>query len=529
MKQIALNFFLSFLEKTQFYLNLQGKRKSVEKLLVSYHHIFGKHRFDVGLASNFSVRLKPEHDRPVYSACPPAPIDFRDDILVELALMTYFGIVKPLTYSKNSSPLFCQRKPSGKLRMLIDLRKINHLIRHDYESHNFPISTLADAGNHLAGKTLFAKLDCRQAYHCIPMADELSIQLLAFNFGARTYAFSRLAQGLSRAPTAFCSFARQHLDPCIAKDICYQYMDDIGCGASSVKDLLEKLDEIFPCINKSGLKLSPAKCEFGVKSLQFLGNLITANGLTPDKNKVTKFLNDLEMPKTTKQVKRIIGFLQFFRAFIPKLQQHLLPFYKLLKNNQKFIITQEHHECLDILKKSLVDANKMSLRFPLKDKEFVIMTDASMHAAGYVLLIEDYIQNEGNAGEKRQYAPVMFGSHAFNDAQLKMSINCKEFLAVYYAFENFCHLIWGCSKKVVVLTDNRSLVQFFQAKHIPRNLWLMVDRLMSYDFLLGHIPGKANAAADFLSRVSQKPNEAIEQMIRNTIPIQQIEIEFKTN
>ena len=45
-------------------------RKSVEKLLVSYHHIFGKHRFDVGLASNFSVRLKPEHDRPVYSACP---------------------------------------------------------------------------------------------------------------------------------------------------------------------------------------------------------------------------------------------------------------------------------------------------------------------------------------------------------------------------------------------------------------------------------------------------------------------------
>ena len=360
------------------------------------------------------------------------------------------------------------------------------------------------------------------------MADELSIQHLAFNFGARTYAFSRLAQGLSRDPTNFCSFARQHLDPCIAKDICYQYMDDIGCGASSVKDLLEKLDQIFQCINKSGLKLSPAKGEFGVKSLQFLDNLIKANGLTPDTNKVTKFLNDLEMPKTTKQVKRITGFLQFLRAFIPKLQQHLLPFYKLLKNSQNFIITQEHHECLDILKKSLIDATKMSLRFPLKDKHIVIMTDASMHAAGYVLLIEDYTQKEGNEGEKRQYAPIMFGSHAFNEAQLKMSIYCKEFLAVYYAFENFCHLIWGCSKKVVVLTDNRSLVQFFQAKHIPRNLWLMVDRLMSYDFILGHIPGKANAA-DFLSRVPQKPNEAIELMIRNTIPIQQIEIEFKTN
>ena len=171
----------------------------------------------------------------------------------------------------------------------------------------------------------------------------------------------------------------------------------------------------------------------------------------------------------------------------------------------------------------------MSLRFPLKEKQFVIMTDASMHAAGYVLLIEDYTQKEGIEGEKRQYAPVMFGSHAFNEAKLKMSIYGKEFLAVYNAFENFCHLIWGCSKKVVVLTDNRSLIHFFQAKYIPRNLWLMVDRLMSYDFILGHIPGKAYAAADFLSRVPQKPNDAIELMIRNTIPIQQIEIEFKTN
>ena len=179
-------------------------------------------------------------------------------------------------------------------------------------------------------------------------------------------------------------------------------MDDIGCGASSVKDLLEKVDQIFQCINKFGLKLSPAKCEFGVKSLQFLGNLITANGLTPNTNKVTKFLNNLEIPETTKQVKRIIGFLQFFGAFIPKLQQHLLPFYKLLKNNQKFIITQEHHECLDILKKSLIDATKMSLRFLLKDKQFSIMTDASMHAAGYVLLIEDYTQKETNEGEKCQ-------------------------------------------------------------------------------------------------------------------------------
>ena len=120
------------------------------------------------------------------------------------------------------------------------------------------------------------------------MADEHSIQPPAFNFGADTYSFSRMSHGLSRDPTVFCNFARQHLDPCLAKDVCYQYTDDIGCVAVSVKDLLEKIYQFFQYMNKYKLKLSPAKLEFGVTSVQFLVKLITAKGLTPDETKVTK-------------------------------------------------------------------------------------------------------------------------------------------------------------------------------------------------------------------------------------------------
>ena len=60
---------------------------------------------------------------------------------------------------------------------------------------------MADASAHLAGKSIFAKMDCSQAYFSMQMADELSIQFLAFNFGGRTFAFKRLAQGLSRSPS----------------------------------------------------------------------------------------------------------------------------------------------------------------------------------------------------------------------------------------------------------------------------------------------------------------------------------------
>ena len=102
-----------------------------------------------------------------------------------------------------------------------------------------------------------------------------------------------------------------------------------------MKDLLEKHNQIFQSINESGLKFSPTKCEFDVKSLQFFDNFITARVLKPDLNKMTKFLNHLEMPRTTKQLKMIDGFLNVLLIFIPKLQRHFYFFYKLFKNNMR--------------------------------------------------------------------------------------------------------------------------------------------------------------------------------------------------
>ena len=175
--------------------------------------------------------MTPAHDLPVYVQSPPTPIHLRDEIFVELALMQYYGIVTLLPNSKYSSPIFAQRKSSGKLRILIDLRRVNHLLWNDYSNNNFPISNMTDAVHHFAGKTLFTKLDCSQAYHCVQMADPLSAQLLSFNFASRTYAYTGLAQGLNKSVTGFSSFVGSYLDSCLAANLCTQFMDDIGCGA----------------------------------------------------------------------------------------------------------------------------------------------------------------------------------------------------------------------------------------------------------------------------------------------------------
>ena len=94
------------------------------------------------------------------------PIHLKEDLIVELAFMHKYGIIKVLSFSKNASPIFAQRKPKGKLRLRVDLRKINTLIADNNTNNIHPVSTLSDAAQHLAGKSLFCKLDCSQAYHC---------------------------------------------------------------------------------------------------------------------------------------------------------------------------------------------------------------------------------------------------------------------------------------------------------------------------------------------------------------------------
>ena len=80
------------------------------------------------------------------------PIHLKGDLIAELALMHKFGIITVLPFSKYASPIFAKKKPNGKLRLLVGLRKINNLIADDYINNNHPVSTLSDAAQHLAGK-----------------------------------------------------------------------------------------------------------------------------------------------------------------------------------------------------------------------------------------------------------------------------------------------------------------------------------------------------------------------------------------
>ena len=148
----------------------ETEKEAVEPILVEYHDIFARHRMDIGMNTEFKVRLIPEDDKAVCSQSLPMPIHLKEDLIVELALMHKNGIITVLPFSKYTSPIFAQRKPNGNLRLLVDLRKINTLIAAQYTNNNHPVSNLSDAAQHLAGKshkTTDLTRNIREVFQCI--------------------------------------------------------------------------------------------------------------------------------------------------------------------------------------------------------------------------------------------------------------------------------------------------------------------------------------------------------------------------
>ena len=160
------------------------------------------------------------------------------------------------------------------------------------------------------------------------------------------------------------------------------------------------------------------------------------------------------------------------------------------------------------INRDLDRCSQLALKQPLPNKQLVLMTDTSFTAAGYAILIEDE-PNQKFTSVKKSYALIAYGSKTFTPSQLKMSIYAKEFLAIYNAFKEFGHIFWGTPKPVIILTDIKSVTRFFQTKIILPPLWNACDVVIQFNFIISHIPGKNNTAADYLSRMEMDPTEKL--------------------
>ena len=199
-----------------------------------------------------------------------------------------------------AAPVILVVKKSGELRFCIDYRKLNSLTKKD----SFPLPRIDSTLDRLYGKKFFTTLDLASGYWQIEL-EESSKEKTAFIVENNLYEFIRMPFGLCNAPATF-----QRLMNHILRDVSGKkalvYLDDVIIFSDSLESHIEDIKEIFTLIKNAGLKLKLNKCQFMKDTVNYLGHVISTNGIGPDATKIDKIAN-YKIPTSVDEVRSFLG------------------------------------------------------------------------------------------------------------------------------------------------------------------------------------------------------------------------------
>ena len=161
------------------------------------------------------------------------------------------------------------------------------------------------------------------------------------------------------------------------------YLDEIIIFSKDEEEHFEHLKITFQRLKEAGLKLKRLKCDFMKTQIQYIGHLISSNGIQPLPKKVRSIRN-MPAPRSPKEVKKFLGFTGYYHKFIPRFSDLSRPLTRLTRKDELFEWTKKCQACFDLLKENLCTYPK--LRYPELNKSYVLFTDASKYGWAGVLM-----------------------------------------------------------------------------------------------------------------------------------------------
>ena len=187
----------------------------------------------------------------------------------------------------------------------------------------------------LAGNRWFSTLDQGKAYHHGFMSEK-SQSLTAFITPWGLYEFVRIPFGLSQAPGAFQRFMERVIGSDLRDVIAIPYLDDVICFSKTFDEHLEHLRIIFKRLKESGIKLKARKCKTFRKQVQFLGRVVSEQGYTLDPKSIEAVTSlRSQTPRTVGDVRKLLGFLSYFRQWILQFSTIAKPLYDLTSTSKE--------------------------------------------------------------------------------------------------------------------------------------------------------------------------------------------------
>lgn len=179
-----------------------------------------------------------------------------------------------------ASPVVLVPKPDGSSRFCCDFKNLNKITKKD----SYPLPLISESLEALGGAKFFSSMDLISGYWQVEM-DPASREKTAFTTHAGLYEFTTMPFRLCNTPGTF-----QRLMECVLRGLTWQialiYLDDVLVYSRKFKEHLQHLHLVFDRFREAGLKLKPSKCHFGQTKVNYLGHVITPEGLQPDPAKV---------------------------------------------------------------------------------------------------------------------------------------------------------------------------------------------------------------------------------------------------